>query len=654
MDILRLAPKQDHLEKIARTTDIVRAISEFVWNSFDGDATDVSVEFHRNTLGGIQEIVIRDNGDGITPSRAEHDFMSLGDSWKLKAQRTPRHKRAIHGKEGRGRLRFFSLAQFAEWSSISDEDGGRHAVVLRIKADDLAECQKSVVLAPDGEKLGTIVRLTGLKNTFDWLAGRQAFLEMATRFSPYLLEYPSVQLKYDGQIVKPGDLIAKQHDFASRSIAGPTRVIDDLKLKVIEWNAGIDGRKIHFGREDGVILGSQAANVVAPGFEFSAYAYSSFFEEMMAANLLELDDLAEPNFAAVVGHIRSELGDYFRGRMAERSSGLIDELIRAGVYPYEGDPKDAVEKHERQVFDIATYVVDSYSKEFKKADASVKRMTLALLREALRHNPEALSRILHAVVNLPKNRQDELSALLERTELANIIAASSLVAGRVAALQMLSGMVFDPAHRMSTRERGELDELVRDNTWIFGEGFHIALAESGLTKVMKRVAAELAVKRSRGRVTNVDGKIGRVDQFLGRSIPHPDQNHREFLLVELKRPSITVGRKELDQLEDYANAILAQPEYINTSTNWNFFLVTGNYDDSIKARITQSGRPVGLFHEQETHRIWVKSWAELVRESEGRINFIQDKLKFELPEDEIERRIAALKKKIIGEKRDGA
>jgi hypothetical protein len=84
---------------------------------------------------------------------------------------------------------------------------------------------------------------------------------------------------------------------------------------------------------------------------------------------------------------------------------------------------------------------------------------------------------------------------------------------------------------------------------------------------MQRVSAELALKRAKKMtLRKPDGKIGRIDSFMGRMVPHGDPNHREFLLIELKRPSLKVGRKELDQLEDYVTTILAQPDFINTST----------------------------------------------------------------------------------------
>jgi hypothetical protein len=93
--------------------------------------------------------------------------------------------------------------------------------------------------------------------------------------------------------------------------------------------------------------------------------------------------------------------------------------------------------------------------------------------------------------------------------------------------------------------------------------------------------------------------------------------------VELKRPSLVVGRKELDQLEDYLNSILAQPDFITASTVGNFYLVSSEYDNVVKERVTQKDRPVGLYLDKPNHKVWVKTWAELIRDCENRLNFMQ-------------------------------
>ena len=72
MTTFNLIAKQDYLEKVARTRDPIRAISEFVWNALDADATQISVAFTVNVLGGIEEIIICDNEIGINHVQIYH------------------------------------------------------------------------------------------------------------------------------------------------------------------------------------------------------------------------------------------------------------------------------------------------------------------------------------------------------------------------------------------------------------------------------------------------------------------------------------------------------------------------------------------------------------------------------------------------------
>lgn len=367
-----------------------------------------------------------------------------------------------------------------------------------------------------------------------------------------------------------------------------------------------------------------------------------------------MDELSDPDLTKILESLRDALTGYFRGRQSEEASNVIAELIAEGAYPYEGEPKNEVETRERQVFDIATYAVSSYSREFKRADTSLKKITLALLREAVRHNPESITNILRAVVNLPKNRQDEFSALLDKTELSNIISASNLIAERVTALQVIKEMVNDPDRRLTVKERGELDLIVQSNTWIFGEQFHISLPEAGLTRVMKRVSADRGVKRKGGKVTKPDGSVGRADAFLGRVIPHPVQEHREYLLIELKRPKTSVSRREFDQIEDYALTLINQPEFSDNSTFWNFFLMTTDVDDDAVHRITQHDKPAGLFLDLGRAKVWVKKWGEVLRLAEARLQFVQDILKVEVTDAEIDQRVSALKSSLLKQRPDSA
>jgi hypothetical protein len=649
MTTLTLKAKQDFLQRVGTTRDPIKAVAEFVWNALDADASNVEVGLLRNELDGLQAIRVTDDGTGITRERAVHDFESAGESWKRKKRHTAQKSRALHGKEGLGRLRFYSLANKARWNTTYAEGKERFKLDITLDAGNLQSADVSEpVLAPSDAAIGTSVELAPLKETFDWLSSDQARAEFGSIFAPYILQYKDVRISFDGQLVDPNATIETAFDVPRATIVCPNRTVRDLVVRIIEWKSGVGSRKIHFGGERGIVLGTLNANITAPNFDFSIYAYSALFEEIANANLLEFDGLSDPDFARVVEHIREAGTDYFRARQAEKAGQLIDDLKSAGVYPYEGEPRDDVEKREREVFDIATHAVSSYSREFKKADNPFKKITLSLLKEAVSRNPDSLIRILTAVFDLPKSRQDEFSSLLGKTELGNIIAASTLVADRIAVVKTLRHMVFDPKHRQTTKERGELDVLVRDNTWIFGENFHMTMPEAGLTKIMDRVSEELALKRaSRSRTRKLDGKIGRVDSFMGREVPKGNRQHREYLLVELKRPSTIVGRKELDQLEDYVTAIVNQPDYVNTTTTWNFYLATTEYSDVVAPRINQADRAPGLYLDGENYKVWVKPWGELIRDCEARLDFVQEKLRVEVSDEDIEQRISHLRESMV-------
>ena len=89
--------------------------------------------------------------------------------------------------------------------------------------------------------------------------------------------------------------IAKSQAFPMQNMVGPNKTVRDVSIGIIEWKSQVEDRKTHPGRENGIILGSQPANVTAPGFDFSAYAYAAYFQELADINLPRLDDLSDPD-----------------------------------------------------------------------------------------------------------------------------------------------------------------------------------------------------------------------------------------------------------------------------------------------------------------------------------------------------------------------
>ena len=63
--IIPLSVKNQSIETSGITNDYKEAICEYIWNGFEAHATTVSVRYSPNVAFGIDELIIKDNGDGI-------------------------------------------------------------------------------------------------------------------------------------------------------------------------------------------------------------------------------------------------------------------------------------------------------------------------------------------------------------------------------------------------------------------------------------------------------------------------------------------------------------------------------------------------------------------------------------------------------------
>jgi len=75
--ILNIGVEQDHLDSLTKATGI-SALAELIWNSLDADATEIKINYKKNSIGGYEYIKISDNGHGLDYIQAQNVFSKLG------------------------------------------------------------------------------------------------------------------------------------------------------------------------------------------------------------------------------------------------------------------------------------------------------------------------------------------------------------------------------------------------------------------------------------------------------------------------------------------------------------------------------------------------------------------------------------------------
>lgn len=161
--------------------------------------------------------------------------------------------------------------------------------------------------------------------------------------------------------------------------------------------------------------------------------------------------------------------------------------------------------------------------------------------------------------------------------------------------------------------------------------------EVGLTNVLQahleKLGDDVVLEDRLETVKQEDGRSGRVDILLFRS--RRSDNSTERIVIELKRPMVRIGERELGQIKSYARAIIDNPQYRGVDCKWRFYLITYDYSPQILRDIRQKDRPEGLYDDQDDYEVWVKSWGEILEAAEKKLLFFKNQLDYEATDERV-------------------
>lgn len=620
--------QNDHLERLAQVRKPVLAVAELIWNALDADADDIQIALHEDALGSFEAIEVSDNGHGMPHSEAEGLFSRLGGSWKKGGKRSREKNRLLHGQEGRGRLRAFGLGRVVDWDVVYNDTRGLRAFRLSMIKDAMRRVEiGDDAAAPGGAKRGVTVTVRELNRDFRSLRSDNIQQEIGQIFALYLRQYPEVKITFDGVRIDPSTAVAHTESYDLPVIMADGDSFSTA-VEIVEWRMATE-RRLFFCDGEGFPLDSTTPGIQAPGFSFTAYLKSDYFSKMLAENRLELADM-DMATANAISAAKEVMREHFRRRASVKAAGLVEEWQRDNIYPYTGEPTNPIETAERQVFNVVALNVNHYLPSFAEADEKTKRLHLRLIRHALESGPSDLTRILIEVLDLPVERRQELAGLLDKTTLSNIISASKTITDRLEFVQGLDALVFDKELKHKVHERTQLHRIVAENSWMFGEQYHLSVDDESLTQVLKaHLTGKMQVELDRP-VLREDGRRGIVDLMFSRNIQIAGSENREHLVVELKRPDVKIDSAALTQLESYAFAVAGDSRFKSVPAKWVFWAVSSELDMYAERRTNQSNLPRGVVFQSADPdiTIWVKTWSQLINDCRSRLRFFAEKLSY--------------------------
>lgn len=588
-----------------------QAIFEYIWNGFDAGADRVDINYtfpqqREGVLMGQPTLEVVDDGNGWDP--VQHNKLEL---FLASDKEADANKSLPHGRKGVGRCTFFVFAQQANWETVFN--GVRSSFAINAEALD-----RYITLTTNESTLkkGTRITFVGIHAIIN-----QDFFEntlsdaLANEFAWFLLLYPkkkiylnNIPVDPEGQIMTKKELCLDIGKF-------------QFDIRMVQWHKRPrdERSKYYFinAKAEEVSKRTTGLNNKSDVFHHSVYVgsnfYSSFDPKFVRPKTQDrlIDDGRDEIHARLLERIREELTIFRKEYLRSISTSKIVQWKADGIFPKKEELSVQEDEYEEMVRDIFIAAPQLFS----TTTDDQRRITLRMLASMLgTEGRDDIVKILDQVFRLSDEDKRTLAELLGRTSLSHIIRTTKDIERRIDTIASLEQLLFDPVMKTQTLEVKHLQKILDDNFWIFGEEYRLfATTEGSIRKTLIRLAKDVLKIDPDEILTSskkeLDLLLIKEDRLTGvlRNI-----------VVEIKRPSVTLGKKELDQILQYKDDILKEPSCNGDGLEWEFILIGDSYDehiaDAIETVKTWGEKRRGLVQNLDAKRtkVYVRKWSDVI------------------------------------------
>lgn len=627
------------IERSGLPSDYKKVIAEYIWNGFDANASVIAINYEFNEVGFINSFQIIDNGTGIKFEDLDETFGNFNVSKKMNSFSNTGF---VKGKKGKGRFSFTSFCNKAVWKTTYKSIGNKIlSYKLEINKEDSQNYSTDDNLISKFQETGTLLTLSDFysltsdmleENSFlNYLANEFGWFLYLNKEQDYNIIINGTKLYYDDIIIDNEDDVITIGDF-------------EFKTSYIQWEKNIGDKYFYYflNKEKKESARKHTSfNNRAIDFHHSVYIESDYFDVFRMTKKDE-PSILEKNqtdavFKTLVAILNKKILEkekhFIRNSQADN---LIEKFNKSKILPlfksndYEQLRKKDLENVIKDIYCIQPKIFQNLNNTQSKTLIGFLNL---LLDTAQRDN---ILDILESVVNLSDEEREILAHTLKKTSLSNITSLIKYLENRYNVVAILKTLIYKLAS--FTNERDHIQSVIENNYWLFGEEYHLVSADKNFETVLNNYLEHLennSDKKPDIEKINKDFKLKRPDIFISRKIDIPDLDNidntiEENIIVELKRPSVTIGKKQFSQIEDYLGYIVNEDRFNSQLRNWKFYIVGKSVDDYIKGLYENQKNKGKKFLVQsiKNYEIFALTWDDLFKIFENRHKQLINRLEF--------------------------
>lgn len=609
---------------------------EYIWNSFDAGATQIKLSYKlpNKGFGYVENVKILDNGNGWDFDNDLNTETFLSSS---KHDLNSTNKTLPKGRFGRGRYTFIWIAEQIEILSKRKKLTLQHDT--SIKKEEIAT-----------EIIGTEVSFLNITQEFSTiLSGTEGLQkELLLEFGWFLSENKIYQIFVNdvaidlNRNIKESKNLGK--DFFEEEIK--KKLDENFVVKIILWNEKpSEYSKYYFLNENSVEIFKQntGLNKKSDNFWHSIYIKSTLFSSIADTNEEETqqesldfgDKEAKKLKKLILQKINEELVKLRKPYLIKQSNILLKELKEEKLLP---DLPEFGIYDENSYGDLLKIIYTITPSLFVGKSDPEKKFICATFAGLLSTQDDVLIKtILEQLQELTEDEKQDLLEILRRTSLSNVIKTIKEIDHRLEVLEILKILISE--HEKETLEVKHIQRILDKNFWLFGEQFRLfSSTEGALKNTLIKYAKEILEIEEPELQTEPNGE---VDLFLTKY--EHNNGIQTNIVVELKRASIKLGKKEYDQIEGYMEKILEQSLCNDATQYWEFYLIGKNFDHHIERKIDsaknhgEKSRGLTLNINDGRVKVYVRKWSGILESEWGtKMKYLKEKLQIEAKKSEEE------------------
>jgi hypothetical protein len=224
--------------------------------------------------------------------------------------------------------------------------------------------------------------------------------------------------------------------------------------------------------------------------------------------------------------------------------------------------------------------------------------------------------------------------LLQRTSLEDVIQFSEEVARKNQFLDFIDNIIYgEPAEHI--KERSQLHKIIEKSLWIFGEQYNdtpVLFSDKSLKNnllELRNSYFDYDLSRDDDNLQELDNKkLKDITDLFFFNEKIMDDQRREVMVVELKRPSCKISQKELTQVDKYSFHIEDSGKF-SQEIFYKIILISSDLNKYARSKVgTVDPKNPYLFSKNKAGNIevWVIRWSDLIHSNRRKLSYLGNAL----------------------------